>query len=445
MDIALIKKIHFVGIGGIGISAIARMMKSQGKRVTGNDLGDFPINRALEKIGIPISIGKTLEQIPKDAELIVYSVAWNDMASELLEAIRNLKIPMLSYPEMLKVISEKMVTIAVSGTHGKTTTTAMIAKIMREGGFDPTVIVGSLLKPGDFGLEAVGSRTLQGTNFVAGKSVYFLVEADEYRRAFLNLSPQILVITNVDLDHLDYYKNMEDIQSAFTLLASKIPADGALICDLKNPNIIPILKIAKCKIIDYSEISLGVNLAVPGKHNIANAKAAFAVGQFLGINDIEIQKALSQFNGTWRRFEYLGATGNGALVYDDYAHNPQKIRGALDGAREKFRDKKIIAVFQPHLYSRTKLLIDEFAQSFNDADSVVVAPIYGAREAFDSTIDSSMLVSEIKKHHIDALHLEDFKKISDHISKTANNGDVIVCLGAGDISNFCEELITGQH
>ena len=435
-ELASVRKIHCIGIGGIGISAIARMMHAQGKIVTGNDLGDFPTHHELAKLGITISIGKTISEIPADADLVVYSVAWNDLAPELLAEVKARGTPLFTYPEMLGLVSQEMYTIAVAGTHGKTTTTAMIAKIMRDGALDPTVIVGSLLK------EDGALRSIQGTNFIAGKSNYFLVEADEYRRAFLNLSPKIVVITNIDLDHLDYYKDLADIQSAFGDLVAKIPADGYLICDPHDPHVAPIIGRAKCQVLDYvSREFFHFKLKVPGAHNVLDAKAAFLVGEQLSVSNESIARSLENFAGTWRRFDFRGETSTGVLVYDDYAHNPQKVCAALDGARELYPDREITVVFQPHLYSRTKTLLHDFATSFGSADHVIISPIYASREAFDPSITASMLVDEIRKNHGDVIFLDNFEKIEKHLISQLKKGDVLLTVGAGDITKLADSIV----
>ncbi|MFA6445950.1 MAG: Mur ligase domain-containing protein, partial [Candidatus Paceibacterota bacterium] len=357
------KSIYFIGIGGIGISAIARMMLLNGKRVSGSDRDETKVTEELRKAGATIFIGQKKENIPADCDLIVYTVAIGEDNPEFAEAKRR-GIKMLSYPETLNIISSQKYTIAVSGTHGKTTTTAMIAKVMIDNGLDPTVIVGSLI--GD-------------TNFIMGKSRYLVVEADEYKKSFHNLEPSIMVITNIDEDHLDFYKDLADIQDSFLHLAKKIPKDGFLICNTKLPNLQSIIKSVGCRVIDYGEIKLINKLLVPGEHNREDARAAVAVGQALGVDIKKADLAVSQFAGTWRRFEFKGKTKEGALVYDDYAHNPQKVKAALQGARELYPGKNIIVVFQPHLFSRTKLLLNEFAKSFGDADEVILTPIFPAR------------------------------------------------------------------
>jgi len=436
--------IYFIGIGGIGISAIARMMLLEGKKVSGSDRDETKVTEELRKAGAPVVIGQVKENVPADCDLIVYTNAIGQDNPELIEA-KRLGVKMLTYPETLNIISKEKYTIAVSGTHGKTTVTAMVAKIMIDVGLDPTVIVGSLIS---------------NTNFIMGKSKYFVVEADEYKKSFHNLEPSILVINNLDEDHLDFYKDLADIQDSFLHLAKKIPKDGFLICNTKLPNLQPIIKNVSCQVIDYSEIKFIEKLLVPGEHNRQNAKTALAVAEVLQVNHDEAVKSLSQFAGTWRRFEFKGKTGQGALVYDDYAHNPQKVKAALQGAREMFPDKNIIVVFQPHLFSRTKLLLKEFATAFVDADEVILAPIFPAREVFDPTISSEILAEEIKKPLQPPLvrgglsdlplirgikgvfTFPDFDSIISYLKPHLSEKDLVITMGAGEQYKIGEALLT---
>jgi len=424
------KHIYFIGIGGIGISAIARMMLVEGKKVSGSDRDETKVTEELRKAGAPVVIGQVKENVPADCGLIVYTNAIGQDNPELIEAKRVVgdsggKIKMMTYPETLNIISKEKYTIAVSGTHGKTTVTAMVAKVLIDAGLDPTVIVGSLI--GD-------------TNFIMGKSKYFVVEADEYKKSFHNLEPSILVINNLDEDHLDFYKDLADIQDSFLYLAKKIPKDGFLICNTKLPNLQPIIKSVSCKVIDYSEMEMKEKLLVPGEHNRQNAKTALAVAQVLQVNHDQAVKSLTQFAGTWRRFEFKGKTGQGALVYDDYAHNPQKVKAALQGAREMFPNQKIIVVFQPHLFSRTKLLLNEFATAFVDADEVILAPIFPAREAFDPTISSEILAEKIKKD-VSVLSFPDFVSIISYLKTHLQKDDVLITMGAGEQYKIGETLL----
>lgn len=431
--------IYFIGIGGIGISAIARMYLGEGKKVGGSDREPSLVTDELAKLGAQIVFGQKAENIPADCELVIYTNAIGEDNPELVEA-KKLGLKIMSYPEALGKISAEKFTIAISGMHGKTTTSAMVAEMLIAAKLDPTVVVGSFLK--------------SGTNFIAGKSNparlngrsvgYLVVEADEYKRAFLNLSPKILAINNIDLDHLDYYKDLADIQNAFGELVAKLPADGALVCDLHHPHVVPIIAQAKCPVYDYNQVDIaGLDLAVPGEHNRNNARVAIKIGEVLGIEPAIIIEALNNFKGTWRRFEFKGEMVSGALVYDDYAHNPQKVAAALAGAREKFPDKKIIAVFQPHLFSRTKLLLNDFAKSFADADVVGILDIYPAREAFDPTIHSKDLVEVIKTEGVEAHYLDSFQAAEEFIKTNAlSDNDVVMTIGAGDGYKAGEAVIT---
>ncbi len=427
IDLKKIKKVHFIGIGGIGISAVARMMLGEGKIVSGNDTAQGDVVDELIKLGVSFASGQRIELVPKDVELIIYSRAIQIADPEFLTEIKKIGIPALSYPEALAIISKNKFTIAVSGTHGKTTTTAMIANVLLETKVDPTVIVGSMLKS-------------HNSNFIAGKGEYLVVEADEYLRSFLNLYPKILVITNIDKDHLDYYKDLEDIQSAFHELVLRVPEDGFIICNPNLPNVAPVLVGVKGKIVDYSAITEVPELKFPGKHNIENAQTALAVAQALGLDKEVSRQALVEFMGTARRFECKGQNSKGVLVYDDYAHNPQKVRAALAGAREKFPDNKIIAVFQPHLFSRTKLLLDEFAESFTNSNDVIILPIYAARESDDGSINNSILADEIRKHQSNVRALG-FDEAVGYLKETTSSGDVVITLGAGEAYKVGDQLV----
>lgn len=395
IELHTIKKIHFIGIGGIGVSAIARMFLLEGKEVSGSDRSKSVITDELEKLGATIYEGHAKGNVPEDCDLVVYTIAVGDDNPE-----RGVCDNELTYPEVLGLISKDKFTIAVSGTHGKTTTTAMIAKIMIDAGLNPTVIVGSLLKD-------------VKSNFVAGDSKYLVVEACEYRRSFLNLHPTILVITNIEADHLDYYKDLDDIKSAFEEMKAKVQDGGVIITEK-----------------EYSEAPHDFQLQAPGEHNIKNAQAAYMVGRELDIPEEAVRKSLAEFSGTWRRFDFLGKTKEGVLVYDDYAHHPDEVRATLKGFREKYPDKKILVIFQPHLYSRTKLLLNEFAKSFSDADRIIITPIYAAREEKDESISHTMLANMSGAEAVDRFDEIDI-----------GDAEVIVVMGAGDIRKVGEDLL----
>jgi len=417
IDLEKIRHVHFIGIGGIGVSAIARLMHIAGKTVSGSDLSASPVTDRLSALGISVIIGHDPKNIPANTDLVVYTIAIPETNPELREAVAR-NIPVMTYPQMLSIISKNKKTIAVSGTHGKTTTTAMISKILIDANLHPTVIIGSLMKDSD-------------SNLITGDGEYLLVEACEYRRSFLNLYPTILIITNIDADHLDYYKDIADIQSAFRELAERIPENGTLICNTNDPRLKPVIKNLKCKVIDYTKYIKNLILKAPGRHNKENAAAALAVADFIKIQHAE--KSLENFSGTWRRFDLKGATKNGTLVYDDYAHHPQEIKATLSGMKEMYPDKKRIAFFQPHLFSRTKSLFDEFADAFEDVDTVYLLPIYAARENFDESISSEMLARKIKN----ASFVENFK---DAVTQLQLFGDdtVVVNMGAGNIYTLSE-------
>jgi UDP-N-acetylmuramate--alanine ligase len=428
IDLTKIQTVHFVGIGGIGISAIARMMLLSGKRVSGSDASESKVTEELRKAGAVISVGHRAEQVPENCDLVVYTIAVSLENPERAEALRR-KIVSISYPEMLGLVSTHKYTIAISGTHGKTTTTAMIAKVLMDAKKDPTVIVGSFLKD------------IQ-SNFVAGKSEFFVVEACEYRRSFLNLSPKMLVITNIDNDHLDYYKDIVDIVSAFNEIARKVPKDGFIICNPNGPHMHGALLGVVAKIVDYTTYGKDLRkLLVPGKHNQMNASAASAASAALGLHSASTETSLAQFSGTWRRFEYKGQTAGGALVYDDYGHHPTEIKATLSGARELFPHKKIIAVFQPHLYSRTKLLFDDFAEAFVDADTILLSPIYAAREPFDPSVTSGTLAQAIGKTGKEAYALDSFDALVDQLGSMISKDSVVLTIGAGDIYQVGEQLL----
>jgi UDP-N-acetylmuramate--alanine ligase len=425
MDLSKIKQVHFIGIGGIGISAIARMFLAEGKAVSGSDQGSSPVTEELIKLGAQIAVGHAAENVPAETELVVYTIAVTPDNPELVTA-RERELPTYSYPQMLGLVSGSKYTIAVAGTHGKTTTTAMLAKIFIDVGLEPTVIVGSFLKD-------------QKSNFIAGTGEYFIVEACEYRRSFLNLNPQVLVITNIDNDHLDYYRDLADIQSAFVELAQKVPADGYLICDTSSRELAPVVAAASCQVLDYRAVTTDFALKVPGAHNIKNAQAALAVAETQAIAFIAAAHALGSFSGTWRRFEYRGLTKTGAQVYDDYGHHPTEVKATLAGVKGLVSGKVFVA-FQPHLYSRTKQLFKEFSESFTDAGEVIVLPIYAAREAPDPTISAEQLALAITNSGQSAQAMN-FETAIEYLGQAAGPEDLILTMGAGDVFKIAESLV----
>ncbi len=427
------KKAYFIGIGGIGMSALAQYFQDQGIAVTGSDREASPVTELLESKGITVVLEQKAENVPIDADVAVYSDAVPADNPERVRAT-ELGIPQKSYFEMLGEISVGKRTIAISGTHGKTTTTGMLAKILKDAGESPTAIIGSLVK--DF-----------KSNYLQGNSDLFVVEACEYRDHLLELTPQTLVINNLEWDHTDWFPSLQALQATFRKAIEKVPAEGTIVTDVNNPNIAPLLAGAKAKVIDYTkEPAYKLNLF--GEFNQMNARAAAAAArvvlssvqhQVLHNVDEIIASSLASFQGTWRRFEYKGKTKAGADVYDDYAHHPTAVRETLRALRAK-SSGKIFVAFHPHLYSRTRDLLDEFATAFADADEVLIAPIYAAREADDGTISSTILAERIRANGTRA-RAATFQEIEKVFLTEPVAGDAIMLMGAGDIYQVADSLV----
>lgn len=425
------KAVHMAGIGGIGMSALAQYLQERGARVTGSDRDPSPTTALLEGKGIAIVYGgQRAENLPPDCDLLVYTEAVPEDNPERTAA-RQRGIPERSYFHMLGEISEGMRTVAVAGTHGKTTTTGMLARILRDAEASPTAIVGSLVR--DF-----------GSNYLPGTSDWFVVEACEYKRDFLTLSPEVLVITNLELDHTDYYRDLADVQRAFQALALKVPASGAIVTDPSNPNIAPILERLPARIVDYTR-EAGYPVRLPGAFNLANARAATAAARVVvpGLAEDCIKRALAAFEGTWRRFDYRGTTARGAAVYDDYAHHPTAVRSTVAALRARMEEEgktgKLFLAFHPHLFSRTKDLLPEFATAFGGVDRLFVAPIYPAREADDGTMSNAILADAIAANGVDARGAS-FEEIARVLAEEPGDGDVIMTMGAGDIYKIADAL-----
>ena len=419
------KKAYFIGIGGIGMSALAQMMRGDGFRVSGSDRESGPVTELLESEGITVMIGQRSENVPADADVVVYSDAVPEDNPERAQA-RSLGIPQLSYFGMLGEVSAGKRAIAVSGTHGKTTTTGMLAKILKDAGASPSAIVGSIVK--DF-----------RSNYLRGDSDVFVVEACEYRDHLLELAPQVLVINNLEWDHTDYFPSLTALQETFRKAISRVPKEGTIVTDPSNPNIAPLLVLAHARIVDYTE-EPAYKLRLPGAFNQDNARAAAAAARIVlpDISDAEITASLSEFLGTWRRFEYKGKSVHGADVYDDYAHHPTAVKATLEALRAKTSGKVFVA-FHPHLYSRTRDLLDEFAGAFADADHVFIAPIYAAREVDDGTISSEILAERIRATGVDAVALDSFDAI-ERVLAEAGKDDAVMTMGAGDIYKLADKF-----
>jgi len=444
-------RVHFIGIGGIGMSALAQYYLAKGHKVSGSDLSHSEIIDLLKRKGAEIYITnpKSKTQNPKlkfkiqNADLVVYTPAVKEDHQELAIARRH-KIKTLSYPQALGKLTKQYFTIAVCGTHGKSTTTAMIATILVKAGFDPTVIIGTKLR--EFG----------DSNFRMGKSKYLVIEADEHFASFLNYWPKIIVLTNIEEDHLDYYKNLNNIVWAFYQFVKHLPKNGVLVRNKDDENSKFKMQNAKlparlasqyeagrqCKIQNYSLAQKEAKLfkkilKIPGEHNIANALAALTTARTLKISDKVSFKALSEYHGAWRRFEELKIENCKLKIISDYAHHPTEIKATLQAARQKFPGKKIWAVFQPHQYQRTYYLFKDFIKAFDLADAIVITEIYevAGREvaSIAKKVNGQKLAKEIKKRKPETYFVKDFKKIPRFLKNKVGTGDIIVIMGAGDI------------
>lgn len=398
-------KIHFIGIGGIGVSALAQYYLAKDHQVSGSDLVSSEIIDSLKKKGVKIHLGQhQAENLPKDADLVIYSPAVKSDNPELRQAK---KIKYQSYPEALGELTKQYFTIAVSGTHGKSTTSAMIGLLLTKAGLDPTVIVGTKVK--EFG----------NSNFRAGKSKYLIIEADEHFGSFLHYWPKIIVLTNIEKDHLDYYKNLKNLKKAFKEYISHLPKDGLLITGKPTDQ-----KDAQ-KLKDI--------LKIPGKHNIENAFLALLTGRALKIPDRISFGALSQFRGTWRRFEVISKN---PIVISDYAHHPTEIKATLRAVREKWPRKEIWCIFQPHQYQRTFYLFKDFVDVFKKSpiDKVVLIDIYDVagreEKEIKKRVSSEKIVKAVNNSKVTYLPRE---KVVDYIKKNLPTSGIVIIMGAGDI------------
>jgi len=458
------ERYHFVGIGGIGMSGIARILLELGCRVTGSDLRASRLTRNLEKMGAKIFIGHQEKNVG-DVDAVIISSAVPQGNPEVQEAKRR-GIPVLQRAEMLAQLMRRRRGIAVSGTHGKTTTTSMVRHILESHGIRPTVVIG-------------GELNDIGSNAILGKDPYLVCEADESNASFLKLEPHIAVVTSIDADinlnvypfvrfNFDYEKTLKQVSAIFQEFIGKISEDGRAVLCADHPNVRKILPLVKKPFLTYGidapadlsaeEINMSgfcsncqvifkgrnlgaMHLGVPGKHNILNALAAIGVALELGLPARKTLKALESFQGVVRRFQIL-AEVNGVIIVDDYAHNPAKIRAALQAARTG-PVKRVIAVFQPHRYTRTKFLMDEFAQAFRDADILILTDIYPAGECPIVGVRSETLAEAIRRANGNAtkvVYLPEKEDIPGYLAGAVRPGDIVITLGAGDIYRAGEKL-----
>lgn len=422
------KYFHFIGIGGIGVSSLAQILHAKGKTVSGSDNYSSELTKSLKKNGIKVFEGHDEKNVNKKTQLVVYSPAVPSNNPELKQA-KELGIECLSYPEALGELSKEYFTIAIAGTHGKSTTTAITSLILTEGKLDPTVVIGTKL------------REFKNKNFRVGKSKYLVIEACEYRRSFLHFKPNILVITNIEAEHLDYYKDLEDYQKAFHDIAKKVPKDGYIVVSNEEKNLSPILKNCSAQIIKWKE-KVKTKPGIPGEFNLVNATNAAMVGELLGISEKNINSAIKKYKGSWRRMDYKKKKLGKTQFIDDYGHHPTEVRVTLAAIREKHPEAKILCVFQPHQHSRTKMLLKEFGHAFNAVDQVIIPNIYQVRDSEEvvKSICVDDLVNEIKTQQPHVKNGQSLEKTATYIKENHKKYDIIVTMGAGDISKIYKLL-----
>ncbi|MBS5619224.1 UDP-N-acetylmuramate--L-alanine ligase [Eubacterium sp.] len=447
--------LHFTGIGGISMSALAEIMISRGFTVTGSDSHESKITDHLESLGAKIFYNQVAGNISSDIDVLIYTAAIKQDNPELVKA-KELGIPLLTRAEFLgQIMLNYPMAIGVSGTHGKTTTTSMLSQIMLEGNTDPTILVGGIM-------PAIHGNTR------VGHSDKLITEACEYTNSFLSFKPNMAIILNVAADHLDFFKDLDDIRHSFRKFAELVPDDGFLVINSDIDNLEYFTDGLKCKVItvgsdpaksDYSatnikfdqfakgsydlvvngEKSFHVALNVTGEHNIYNSLAAIAAAHAMGISDANIKAGLTQYGGTDRRFQYKGKVGDVTII-DDYAHHPDEITATIKTAKH-YPHKKMWVVFQPHTYSRTKSLLPEFGKALKEADAVVLADIYAAREKDTLGVSSLDVKKEIEKYGTEVHYYPSFSEIENFLLESCSPGDLLITMGAGDVVKIGEHLL----
>ena len=446
------QRIHFVGIGGIGMSGIAELLLNLHYEVSGSDLRATSATARLAELGGTVHIGHRAEHV-RGAEVVVVSSAVPPDNPEVVSA-RAENIPVIPRAEMLAELMRMKYGIAVAGSHGKTTTTSLIATVLAEGGMDPTMVIG-------------GRLNSLGSNARLGGGDFLVAEADESDGSFLMLSPTVAVVTNIDPEHLDHYKDMENLKEAFLRFVNKVPFYGLVVLCMDHPNVCALLPQVRKRHSTYGlsrqadfraqdirragwqthfsvvrqEQELGeIRLRMPGLHNVSNALAAVAVGDELELDFSVVKQGLENFAGIQRRLQIKGKRG-GIVVVDDYAHHPAEIRASLDAARKGW-DNRILAVFQPHRYTRTQLCFEDFLSAFHDADCLIVTDIYAAGEKERMGVHAKRLAEGVRKQgHKEVHYLQDFSGIVSHLVEVCQEGDMVLTLGAGDVYRVGEMLL----
>jgi len=454
LDSKNIKSVHFIGIGGISMSGLAEILKNLGYTVSGSDIKSSNITDKLERNGIKIYISHNENNIG-NCDLVVYTAAVKENNPELIKA-RQLGITTIERAVLLGQIMKKYpFSIAISGTHGKTTTTSMVSMIMLESNLDPTIHIGGEL-------DAIGGNTRIGSN------KYFITEACEYVESFLKFFPHLAIVLNIDADHLDYFKDINHIKQAFLKFMELVPKEGCIVACVDDENVSSLINNLSCNIVTYginsvnatwtarninfdssgcasydlikdNEKVASIQLRVPGIHNVSNSIAAAVACYTSGCDFKDIEKGLEAFTGTHRRFEVKGIVED-IKVVDDYAHHPSEIKATLKAAKST-EHSKIWCVFQPHTYTRTKLLLDDFSEAFSDAYEVIVADIYSAREIDTGEIHSKVLSQKINEKSDNAVYKPDFENIVEYLKEKVSPGDLVITMGAGDVYKVGEMFL----
>jgi UDP-N-acetylmuramate--alanine ligase len=452
-----LRRLHFVGAGGVGMSGLAEiLLLSTPLEISGCDLQRSENTDRLTKLGARIAYGHDASHV-RDSDLLVISSAVGESNPEVASA-RERGIPVIRRAEMLAEIMRLKQGVAIAGTHGKTTTTSLTGMVLTEAGFDPTIVVG-------------GQVRILGTNARLGKGDFLVAEADEFDRSFLELTPVVAVITNIEADHLDCYRDLAEILDAFAIFANRVPFYGAVVACVDDAGVREILPRVKRRVVTYGEspdanvrareIRLeasgttfevwegqtwslgGVHLRLPGRHNVANALAAIAVGRELSIPFPTIARALSEFTGVIRRFETKGERG-GVLVVDDYAHHPTEIAATLAAARQVYPDRRLVALFQPHLYSRTRDFAAAFGQALIAADLAIVTDVYPSREKALPGITGALVADAARAAgHSSVAYVAEKNAVGEELERRLRRGDLLVTMGAGDVVRFGEEYLRG--
>ena len=443
------QKIHFIGIGGIGISALARILQSRGHQISGSEQTVSKNSRLLQEEGIEVKYEPQSDNIPEGTQLIIHTTAI-PLDNPEMQAAQNRKLPILTYPQAVGWLTKNYKTIAVCGTHGKTTTTAMAALSLIANSADPTVIVGSLLSE------------FNDQNKRIGQSDIFVLEACEYQESFLNYHPQIVLLNNIDPEHLDYFQNAENYTNVFHKFLSQLNTGSIVIANADDANVRYMMtRQSSIKFITYGSTpdcdyiikqheithkneAFELNLWLPGTHNIFNATAVIALSDLLGLDRTNSISAIAKFRGANRRFEIKGKVGK-TVIIDDYGHAPAEIRATLAGTKEFLhQNAKILCIFQPHQYSRTFLFLDEFASSFADASKVLIPNIYASRDSASdkARVNVDKLVERINSQTENlAENTRDFEQTLSRAQEIYKNYDAIITMGAGDITNLSGELL----